>query len=53
MGVKMPELTKKYKELRWKLLEEKIKSGKCYDAKVKAQERKKWNDEHDTRKRVK
>ena len=48
----MPELTKKYKEYRWKKLEEKINSGKCYDAKVKAKERKKWNDKNDTRKRV-
>ena len=48
----MPELTKKYKEYRWKRLEEKIKSGKCYDAAIRARERKKENDKNDTRKRV-
>ena len=48
----MPELTKKYKEYRWKKLEEKIQSGKCYDAAVKAKERKKENDKNDDRKRV-
>ena len=48
----MPELTKKYKEYRWQKLEEKLKSGKCYDAAVKARARKKENDKNDTRKRV-
>lgn len=48
----MPELTKKYKDLRWKLLQEKLKSGKCYDAAVKARERKREKDKYDNRKRV-
>ncbi len=48
----MPELTKKYKDYRWKKLEEKINSGKCYDAAIKAKQRKKWNDKNDNRKRV-